>query len=123
MGHDATIPRIWPHLAGQSAIDATPNVVPHGGRNDVRYIVLEIFGLTIYFSKIKEKIFKNPGGASGSCAHCMWRLYYWADPGNFVFLKLVGKSSFHTPHLYVLSGFQPPTIKPGMQYPRSIKTV
>jgi hypothetical protein len=68
VGDDATAAGIWPHLAHQPTVGATPNAVPHalgfGGkcifskvRFDVRFIFLEIFGSTIYF--LKKNIYKN----------------------------------------------------------------
>jgi hypothetical protein len=69
VGHGARIPAAVPHggrnLAHrevQPTVGATPNAVPHGGRKfpaavgyGARCIFLEIFGSTIYFSKIKAK--------------------------------------------------------------------
>jgi hypothetical protein len=51
---------IWPHLAGQPTVGATPNTV-----HDARCIFLEIFSSTIYFSKIKEKYKKFHVGEPG----------------------------------------------------------
>jgi hypothetical protein len=61
MGRSATIPAAVPHLAVEPTVGATPNTVPHGGRNSCRHgvwrqmYIFEIFYSTIYFSKIKAK--------------------------------------------------------------------
>jgi hypothetical protein len=60
--------RIWPHLAGQPTVGVTPNAVPYSAVGfDVRCIFLEIFGSTIYFSKIKGKNKKFRAHQPGPC--------------------------------------------------------